>query len=788
MRFYLTVMTAGLFVSTLCAGALEDFAGRVSPELGGKVHFTVDPSLTTIEVGPSGTDGIRIAAPSTRLAAAGVGCYLRSVAGAHWSWCGNRLDTAMPIPTETLAFTPTLPHSLAYNYCTLSYTMAFWDETRWRAELDRLALYGFEYFLVQAGLPEVWRRTLRDLGYPENRIAAFIPDDAAAAWWNMGNLEGLGGPVPEADIQKNAALGRWIVQEARALGLKPILQGFVGLLPTDIETYLSKTDYPDARFVPQGEWVDGFMRPIVLDPTTEAYTKIADIWYRHLFEVYGVTSADAFGGDLFHEGGQIGDLNVTASATAVQQAQQKASPGAIWMIQAWHASPRAELLAGLDPRFAMVEALVADNANGDRYRRSFGEVPWLWCELLNFGGNQGLYGGLQMLSRLDNLLKSPNAKTLQGFGLLSEGLETNPVFYEYFTERFFTPVGASKNLADLKSWLATYIQRRYGQAVPELHEAFLLLADSVYNPNTAQEGCTESIYCVFPSWEARKASSWASGRVYYDTETVLKAAQLFLKAAKEHPELLDQETFRYDFADVARQVLSDLARPLLSLASSQLESRRAFVDAITLTDEVLSAVPRWDLSYKLEGMSTSEKLALIRMYTSWSGRPGALNDYAHRQYATLLRNYYLPRWEAFMGVTAALHTEGSLLHRVEQALDFASAARVRFAEGFQRSQGAHWDTHGASGHVTLRYSVADRITDAGLYTISINHGKNDSPFHLTKVQLFEGEKLVAEGTAAGEGTVSLYLAQFRTGLEDYTLVIEGFCEHPTSGTFTLDRE
>ncbi|MBR4946912.1 MAG: alpha-N-acetylglucosaminidase N-terminal domain-containing protein, partial [Kiritimatiellae bacterium] len=288
-------------VATLCAAvvhadALTDLAERVSPQLKDRVTFTINPQDAVITVAPSASGKIQITAADTRLAAAGLGCYLRDVAQAHWSWCGNRLNVPMPTPTQTRTYQPAFSRTVAYNYCTLSYTMAFWGKQEWREELDRLALYGFEMPLVQAGLPKVWQLTLRELGYPEERIAAFIPDEAAAAWWNMGNLEGLGGPLSQARIDADAELGRFIVGEAKALGMKPILQGFVGLLPHDLPKYLSKTEYADATFINQGHWVDGFVRPTLLLPNSASFAKIAAIWYKNVLKVYGVNHVDAFAG------------------------------------------------------------------------------------------------------------------------------------------------------------------------------------------------------------------------------------------------------------------------------------------------------------------------------------------------------------------------------------------------------------------------------------------------------------------------------------------------------------
>ena len=816
---FLFALATLVLATGLRADALTALAERVSPQLKDRVAFTINPQDSVITVAPSAQGKIQITAPDTRLAAAGLGCYLRDVAQAHWSWCGNRLNVPMPTPSQTQVYHPAFSRTVAYNYCTLSYTMAFWGEREWREELDRLALYGFEMPLVQAGLPKVWQLTLRELGYPEDRIAAFIPDEAAAAWWNMGNLEGLGGPLSQERIDADAALGRYIVHEAKALGMKPILQGFVGLLPHDLPKYLSKQDYADAQFINQGHWVDGFVRPTLLLPNSASFSKIAAIWYKNVLNVYGVERADAFAGDLFHEGGNTAGVDVTACARAVQAAQQAASPGAIWVIQAWHGNPRAELLAGLNPKFALVEALVKDQVNGQRYRRQFANVPWVWCELLNFGGNHGLYGGVNVLKRLGELTQQPGASTLAGYGLLSEGLETNPLFYELFTERFFMSRDKQMTDADYSAWLDAYARRRYGVVSDHIRKALRLLSTSVYKPAREQEGCTESIVCAKPSWTARKASSWASGEVYYSSKDTLKAASHLANAAKQHPELLKEETFRYDLADVTRQALSDLARPLLAQGRSG-KAMNYFLEAIQQTDRVLSAEPRWTLQWRetiarrTGGEAAAQ--AIRRMYTTWSGRRGALNDYAHRQLGGLMRDYYLQRWRTFFdaeaartnadaqlealnqhflnqGVTSS-QSRQSLMSAVRAALQFAVEVHKAFPSAFAQTVGVPWSLNGQTHETQLTFSVSEYITRAGVYEVAIQWRSGLHALKIRGVELFEGSKKVAEdfhpgytGIRMENNVYTLRVDQLRSGLEDYVLRVHcsGDNGGNSAGVFTI---
>ena len=795
----LVLMLAGLAAATVAAGPLEELAGRVAPGLEGRVRFRVDPGLGAIRIAREGADGVAIAAPGTRLAAAGLGLYLREVAGAHWSWCGNRLEGSWPAPARTLTFEPAFPESVAYNYCTLSYTMAYWDEAAWREELDRLALFGVRRFLVQAGVRKAWQLTLRELGCPEARIAAFLPDEAAAAWWEMGNLEGLGGPVPQTAIDRDAAVGRFVVQEALALGMEPILHGFVGLMPHDAPEWLDKARFPDARFVPQGTWVDGFVRPTVLDPTTRAFRDVAAVWYRNLFKVYGVARAEAFAGDLFHEGGRTGGLDVTACARAVQAAQQAASPGAKWVIQAWGANPRAALLRGLDPGHTLIEALVKNQSSGNVGCRAFGDIPWVWCELVNFGGKHGLCGGAPMVGALGRALESPGGGTLAGLGFLSEGLETNPLIYELLAERLFLPRGKVMDRADLGAWLALYATRRYGLCTPAVHEGLSILLDSAYTHTRDQEGGFESVFCARPSWTARKTSTWSTAEPYYDPVLTLRAAQALLRAARETPALLARETFRYDLADAARQALADLARPLLSRAKEDPAARAAFVEAIVRTDEVLAHEPRWRLDWhearvRRQGGEAAAR-AWRRMVSTWTGRRGALNDYAHRQLAGMMGSYYRKRWEAFFaggeGLEARLAAidrdfesngvpgpapKGDFVEAVAEALAFAQGCHARWPAAFRFAPGVPWDL--AAGRMTV--DVTDQIGPAGLYEAEILWKRGPNALKIAKVELLENGRPVAEDAHAGyagirrdKNVYALRLPARAPGTPAYALRITG---------------
>ena len=548
--------------------------------------------------------------------------------------------SAFAIATAVLAGAEPPPLRMAYNYCTLAYTFAFYSDAEWKAEIERLAKAGYNAALVIDGTFKVWQDTLRELGADEGTIAAFIPDECARPWWLMGNLAGEGGPIDQPTIDDDARRGREICRMMREHGIEPVLQGYVGMLPAGFGDNL----------IEQGAW-GPYEQPPLLDPTSPRFAEVAAVWYRSLERVYGF-KPKFLAGDLFHEGGASGDIDVTAATCAVQTAQQRAFPGVVWMVQAWQKNPVAEVRAGLDPRFTVIEALVKDLSQTP-HPLDYGQLPWIWCELLNFGGNHGIYGNLRTFARLG---ECAGGETFRGYGSLSEGFFTNPVCSDLFEEMMRRPAGSVMNDAELEEWLRQWHEKRYGVTDERITEAWRLLARSAYSVTNKQEGAVENVMCAKPSWKANNVSAWGpKGGLYYESEDVSRAYALLREAAEAQgaaaaPALLD------DVADVGRQVVANEARRLAPLLMRYPAARRRFLALFPRLAKILDGRESFSLAAqeararRRAGQRGVD--AFRRMVTSWSaplpeGEANVLEDYAHREYRELVLDYYLPRWKKF---------------------------------------------------------------------------------------------------------------------------------------------
>ena len=136
-----------------------------------------------------GNDGVSLAT--------GLNHYLKYYCNVNISQVGDQVKMPKSIvPIEGTVHKETkFPVRYSYNYCTLSYSMAFWGEKEWRNELDWLALNGVNVVLDATAQEEVWRRFLGELGYSHEEAKDFIAGPAYYAWAYMANLSGFGGPL-----------------------------------------------------------------------------------------------------------------------------------------------------------------------------------------------------------------------------------------------------------------------------------------------------------------------------------------------------------------------------------------------------------------------------------------------------------------------------------------------------------------------------------------------------------------------------------------------------------------
>ncbi len=597
--------------------------------------------------------------------AAGLNWYLKYHAHIHLSWNGMtaRLPDVLPAVPQKERHETDLPYRYDLNYCTYSYTMPFWDWDRWEKEIDWMALHGINLPLAAVGIGAVWYHVLSELGYGKEEIHAFVAGPAFQSWWLMNNLEGWGGPSPDSWYQQQEALQKKILARMREYGIHPVLPGYSGMVPHDAGERLGLN-------VSDPGWWCGYRRPAFLQPTDPRFAEMADLYYKELTRLYG--TADFYSMDPFHEGGNVAGVDWEASGKAIRDAMKRANPDAVWVVQAWQANPRQALIENLPAGDLLVLDLCSesypqwgDPASAWHREKGFGGHGWLYCMLLNFGGNVGLHGKMgQVIEGFYKAKSSPFGESLKGVGLTMEGIENNPVMYELLCE---LPWRAERFGKD--EWLDGYLAARYGRADTRIREAWRLLAGGIYDcpPENTQQGTHESVFCARPGWDVYQVSSWSGMQDYYDPEAVIRAAGLMVAAA---PAFKGNNNFTYDLVDIVRQAVAERGRQVYAALSraGQAGEKEAFAAAsarflrlILLQDRLLATRPefmlgRWIQQARQAGTTPEEKdlyewNARVQI-TTWGNREaadeGGLHDYAHKEWSGLLRDFYYLRWKTWI--------------------------------------------------------------------------------------------------------------------------------------------
>lgn len=290
--------------------------------------------------------------------ASGFNYYLKNYAKVMYNpIMGSNLNMpeTMPSVGEKIVIDTPYEERYSLNFCTYSYTMSFWDWNEYEAFLDWSAMNGFNLMLDIIGQEEVLRRTLNEFGYSDEEVKEFISGPAYFAWFYMQNMTSFGGPLPDNWFEERAELGRQLHDRMQTLGIKPVLQGYSGMVPLDFQ---SKN--PDAQILPQGDWC-GFDRPNMLktyvnEGEKDYFQEVADVFYEKQKEVYGDIT-DYYAVDPFHEGGNTGGMDSARIYGTIQDKMIEHDNDAIWVIQHWQGNPDNTKLSGLTNK---EQALILD--------------------------------------------------------------------------------------------------------------------------------------------------------------------------------------------------------------------------------------------------------------------------------------------------------------------------------------------------------------------------------------------------------------------------------------------
>lgn len=645
---------AAALIERVIPGHSRDFRLVAIPDSNGLDVFEVDHDARRIVL--RGSSGVAIASA--------LNWYLENVVGVNASLPLQpiRLATLPAVAAKVRISTP-YEKRYFFNYCTFSYSMAWWDWAQWEQMIDWMALKGINTPLAVTGQEAVWRLVLNDLGFSRRQREEFLVGPAYLPWGWMGNIDGLGGPLPDSWIDSHIALERRILARERTLGMMPVLQGFTGHVPES-----TREVFPLAKLHKTGDWSAGFSGTWFVDPLDPLFQRFGKRFAERQTELFGTDHL--YAADPFNEiDPPSNDSTFLAGmGRAIYSSMHSADSSATWILQGWFLyyqakfwqEPQARALLGAVPDSHMI---VLD-LWGDRYpvwqkRQAFYGKPWIWNVLYNFGGKVSMNGDLpRIAANLDSVRQSPAKGRLTGLGMTMEGLGTNPVVPDFVMDQSWRG-----SVPPLTEWTRSYVTRRYGAPDASAWNAWQQLLATVYT-SAAQTG---NFLAERPGFYVKGTSYRSEPIAPYDRRLLAVALDTLLNAATS---LGGNDAYRYDVVNLTRQALGQLGVPLVSQVQDAfarkdrvalLASEQRVLGLLAALDELVGTreeflLGRWIADAKRWGTTDGER----RLYewnarnivTLWGsscteGQNDDLNLYAYKEWQGMFSSYFRPRWQEF---------------------------------------------------------------------------------------------------------------------------------------------
>ncbi|KAK9384435.1 C-terminal domain-containing protein [Lipomyces mesembrius] len=396
-----------------------------------------------------------------------------------------------------------------------------------------------------------------------------------------------------------------IVKRMVELGMTPVLPSFTGFVPNAI------TDlYPNATVINSSTW-SGF--PVVY--TNVTFLELLDPLFTKL-QVAVIQRQRTYYG------------NVTHYYTLDQYNENSPFSGDVGYLKTWVCS-----YYGHD---------------------------WIWCELHDFGGNQGLEGNLPTLT-----------KGFTSAMTNSSSLEDNQIVYDILLDQAW-----SSSSLNIKRYTKEFVNARYGpKIVPaDVIECWHDLVNLVYmnNASSVFNVVPKSIYELAPNINGLvNITGHHPTKAFYDFSSLVDIWKKLVGAVAASPRMLQHPYVHYDLVDITRQVLANqfldlyvdfmqfyiTTSPSASTSSETIDRAEPLLDVLRTADRVLYTdvnflLGSWiararALAHGNDTIADYYEFEARNQITLW-GPTGQINNYASKQWGGLVGSYYLPQWEMFV--------------------------------------------------------------------------------------------------------------------------------------------
>lgn len=605
--------------------------------------------------------------------------FVKSNGAGISSWSGKRFKMPTTVEHATKEFTSPYRDHQYLNVVTYGYSMPYWDEDRWMKELDWMALHGIDMPLMLLASESIYRDVFAAKGLSQSQIDEWEVGPAHLPWFRMGNLAGnsFDGPLGQNWHNRQKALAKAVLKRMGELGMKPVVPAFGGFVPKAYAEKLGSGNYVASGW----GWMPQAYRNYRITPARSEFKEIG----KNFIERWDAEFEDSYGtfqyylSDSFNEMDVPSDLDLLASyGNQIYNAIKEGSGNndAVWVTQGWEFvygrskwnASKYQALRRDVPAHHFMSLYMAPEYGGYQwnYYNNFYGDDWNYTMLPNMGGKNFWTGNLNDYAKSypQALANGGAYSNCTGWGMTMEGIEYNELLYELISDMGWTNPTQGP---DVQAWMEQYGANRYGSDVydDEFKALHTALRNTVYSSYKDHQNF---------GWQGNNKSDgyYNAGNIDKTNDTFYAGFDRFfsndniaaLRAKVQNGAALG-ETLRADLLEfaafyAAARVEKICARIKVYNNMGKKDEANALIAELqnvmydmdyALTGHPLYDEAKWEA--KAEKMAETDPTETNhyvknarRIVTTWYGEHGwheAVNDYASRIYAGIIRDYYMPR-------------------------------------------------------------------------------------------------------------------------------------------------
>lgn len=633
--------------------SVQQLIKRVTPEKSERFKLKLIPSENGKDVFELSYENgfIQLAGNNGVSLASAYNYYLRKYCNCLYSLWGDQMNLPDILPIipkkERKVNERELRHF--FNYCTFNYSASWWNWDYWEKVIDYLAMNGINMPLNIIGIESAWYHTLLEMGLTDLEARNFLSAPVYLNWQWMGNLEGVGGPLPKSWIEKREKLGRQIMEREQSLGMTPIVHGFSGVVP---RIFVEK--YPTADIGIKPGWGrESFKGTAMLNPLDTLFSKIAKKYYKHLIKRIGTNHYYII--DLFHESRPpvAGEDYQVGVAKGMSNLLKSIDSEYVWIMQDWSFWPT--IVKNTDKEHVIIMSL--NNKKCDIYK-DWG-YRFTIGQLNNFGGQTFIHGPLHRESQNEYKKMRSRTDNCIGTGMWMEDIESSAANYQMMLD-----LNWEKDAIDIHQWFSKYSKARYGEESEWIDRANLEMINSAYCKGGRN----------FSSMIAARPAVWAINSGPSGTLCIPGGFDKYVNAwgslLKVKDYCSNSDGYRYDVVDYARQTLSFLSQYyqrdiVIYLYRKDIEgfkkARKRFLELFDDLDRLLNTdghfmFGKWISDARSWATSEEEANYYAKYATilptlwgqdNWDAPRPNWYGYAWREWGGLVKEFYKKRWEYF---------------------------------------------------------------------------------------------------------------------------------------------